>query len=49
MGANATLTPYGIVTLDVGPQVDADHLMAELRAGREAGDWDYDVGVSPAS
>lgn len=47
MGAAAARTPYGVVTVDVGPEVDAQHLMAELDSGLDEGDWDYDVGVTP--
>lgn len=49
MGALATKTPYGVVTLDVGPDVDAQHLLAELESGLTEGNWDYDVGVMPTA
>lgn len=47
MGGTATATTYGLVTADFGPTVDAGHVLAELQAGREDGDWDYDLGVRP--
>lgn len=47
MGARTTLTRYGIVTLDVGPGIDARHVLDELEAGRAEGDWDFDLGVTP--
>lgn len=49
MGGTASITSYGVVTLDFGPQVDGEHVVNELRAGRDEGDWDFDVGVVPPS
>ncbi|GAB3716486.1 DUF4265 domain-containing protein [Mariniluteicoccus flavus] len=45
MGVNASATDYGVVTLDVPAGVEVEHVLAELRAGRDEGDWDFDVGV----
>lgn len=48
MGGTAVGTTYGLVTVDFEAGVDSKHVLAELQAGREAGDWDYDLGVKPA-
>ena len=47
MGVTARATDFGVATLDVGPEVDVAHVMAELEAGRAEGDWDFDLGVDP--
>ena len=47
MGATVSPTPYGVLTFDASPDVDAEHFIAELDAGVAAGDWDYDLSVAP--
>ena len=47
MGCNAVLTSFGIITIDVPPTVDAEHVLQELNAGFDEGDWDFEVPVRP--
>jgi hypothetical protein len=45
IGCVAHGTDFGVVAVDVLPDVDADALDGVLDAGRAAGRWDFDVGV----
>lgn len=45
LGCAAQGTDFGVVAVDVPPEVDPEALDAALTAGRAAGRWDYDVGV----
>ena len=47
MGCNAVLTSFGIITIDVPPTVDAEHVLQELNAGFDEEDWDFEVPVRP--
>lgn len=47
MGCAAHKTQFGLVTVDVAVHVEAGHVLNELRAGRDDGDWDFDLGVDP--
>ena len=47
MGCNAVLTSFGIITIDVPPTVDAEHVLQELHAGFDEGDWDFEAPVRP--
>lgn len=49
MGGTASQTVFGLVTVDFDAAVDVKHVMAELTAGRDAGNWDFDLGVRPGS
>ena len=45
LGCAAHATDFGIVAVDVRPDVDPHALDSVLSAGRTAGRWDFDVGV----
>lgn len=47
LGCGAYPTEFGIVVANMTNTVDADAVLDVLAAGREAGRWDYDVGVVP--
>lgn len=47
MGCEAVETPFALVTVDALAHMDAQHVLNELRAGRDEGDWDFDLGVDP--
>lgn len=49
MGCTATATEFGLVTVDVPPEADRDHVLRELHAGRDEGDWNFDLGVDPTA
>ncbi len=45
VGCRAHGTDFGVVGVDVPPEVDPEALNASLTAGRATGRWDFDVGV----
>ena len=45
VGCVAHGTDFGVVAVDVLPDVDGDALTGVLEAGRSAGRWEFDVGV----
>ena len=47
VGCPAHGTDFGVVAVDIPPEADADTVLAALAAGRDAGRWDFDVGVKP--
>lgn len=47
LGCNAKVTQYGLVAVDVPPDVPARRIMSALEHGKVAGEWDFDLGVSP--
>lgn len=46
-GCHAHATPFGLVAVDVPPELAVPPLMAALTAGRDAGRWDFDIGIGP--
>ncbi len=47
LGCDAYSTPYGLVPIDVPPEVAKEPVLALLRAGRANSRWDFDLGVDP--
>ena len=45
LGCVAHGTDFGVVAVDVPPEVDADALDGVLMGGRASGRWEFDVGV----
>jgi hypothetical protein len=45
VGCVAHGTDFGVVAVDVPPEVDADALDEVLAAGRVSGRWEFDIGV----
>jgi hypothetical protein len=47
LGCKANATQFGLVAVDVPPNVPARRIMSALEHGKVAGEWDFDLGVSP--
>ena len=43
------VTRSGVVVLEIDGRVDPDPVIEELFRGRAAGEWDFDLSVSPDS
>jgi hypothetical protein len=49
LGCTAHATPFGLVAVDVTPEVTVSTVMATLQDGKSRGVWDFDLGVAPSS
>lgn len=49
IGCHAYSTPFGLVAVDVPPKTAADAVIKVLEAGRQSGEWDFDLGVAPSA